>query len=174
MRCNRNEQTQASVKVVAVLRTWGRSVMVRGRYYHSHIASSVSPARQQSRLPASLRTSYPHPPLRAMSAKHSETSRRSSDGPSESSSEPYQRQLQQKPGLSLHRQVSSKVRASMLCSPPFSRHTCPRAARCAGKPGGRFLVVGHLSAHRAKAAPLSSIKICCVADYANSQTQPLA
>jgi len=77
-------------------------------------------------------------------------------------------------GSAVHRQVSSKVRPSMLCSPPFSRHTCPRAARCAGKPGGRFLVVGHLSAHRAKAAPLSSIKICCEADYANSQTQPFA
>ena len=28
-------------------------------------------------------------------------------------------------GSPLHRQVSSKVRASMLCSLPFLRHTCP-------------------------------------------------
>jgi len=140
VRCNRNEQTQASVKVVAVLRTWGRSVMVRGRYYHSHIASSIRPSAPT--IPVAHVATQPLIRVRRLRvmqqsvAKHRgglQTTR-----PSEPSNKPYQRQLQQKPGLSLHRQVSSKVRASMLCSLPFSRHICPRAARCAGKPGGRF------------------------------------
>jgi hypothetical protein len=148
--------------------------MVRGRYYHSPIASSISLSAPT--IPLARVATQPLIRIRP-SAPCSEAWRNVA-----AVFRPPERVLERalpaltpaEAGSLLHRQVSSKARASMLCSLPFSRHTCPRAARCAGKSARCFLVVGHFSAHRAKAAPLSSIKICCEADYANSQTQPFA
>jgi len=126
VRCNRNEQTQASVKVVAVLRTWGRSVMVRGRYYHSPIASSIRPspptksfARVAKQPPLRIRPSAPC--QRSMAKRRGGLQTvRASPRVSVTSVNSNSSELSV-----LHRQVSSKVRASMLCSLPFLRRSCP-------------------------------------------------